>query len=338
MCPGSSSRGSPLCTLSVKPKCPLQNCPSCESFLYLLRCFFFSSFNSRQKPPPPPPSVDRHCSGCEVGRLLADGKRGQTRGRTDGGTYGRRTERRLATRPDPDSASQLRITGRTISGGGHFEIALCSGKITPFLSLSLRLTSQVFRNGSPPPDDPQRRRILVTIMKIVGATATAAANDDDNDVIDDFSVVHSLRESRMQSASSLARSLARRADVCLSPRRKVPGSEGGREGQVDGRRIGETGPPPSIVGDEDGEGRRHSGRHGTAEDDGRADRGQGCASSCSSAMNPVRASERGRGLTFCLACSLSLAWPWPCPARAAARPWPSPRPRPSSRLCTYFCS
>ena len=87
-------------------------------------CFFFSSFNSRQKPPPPPLSVDRHCSGCEVGRLLADGKRGQTRGRTDGGTYGRRTERRLATRPDPDSASQLRITGRTISGGGHFEIAL----------------------------------------------------------------------------------------------------------------------------------------------------------------------------------------------------------------------
>ena len=155
---------------------------------------------------------------------------------------------------------------------------------------SLRLASQVFGSGSPPPDDPQRRRILVTIMKIVGATATAAAaNDDDNDVIDDFSVVHSLRESRMQSAPSLARSLARRADVCLSPRRKVPGSEGGREGQVDGRRIGETGPPPSIVGDEDGEGRRHSGRHGTAEDV-RADRGQGCASSCS-AMNPVRASE-----------------------------------------------
>ena len=80
---------------------------------------------------------------------------------------------------------------------------------------------------------------------------------------------------------------------------------------MDGRRIGETGPPPSIVGDEDGEGRRHSGRHGTAEDDGRADRGQGCASSCSSAMNPVRASERGRGLTFCLACS-----PWPGPGRA----------------------
>ena len=52
----------------------------------------------------------------------------------DGRTDGRRTECRLATRPDPDSASQLRITGRTISGGGHFEIALCSGKITPFLS------------------------------------------------------------------------------------------------------------------------------------------------------------------------------------------------------------
>ena len=184
------------------------------------------------------------------------------------------------------------------------------GENHPFplpLSPSLRLASQVFGSGSPPPDDPQRRRILVTIMKIVGATATAAANDDDNDVIDDFSVVHSLRESRMQSAPSLAR----RADVCLSPRRKVPGSEGGREGQVDGRRIGETGPPPSIVGDEDGEGRRHSGRHGTAEDDdGRADRGQGCASSCS-AMNPVRASEAAALLSALLALS-----PWPGPGRA----------------------
>ena len=147
----------------------------------------------------------------------------------------------------------------------------------------------------------------------------------------------SLSSRKPNAVRFVARSLAGSAGRRLSE--PSPQSSGirRREGGTGGRRIGETGPPPSIVGDEDGEGRRHSGRHGTAEDDGRADRGQGCASSCS-AMNPVRPSERGRGLTFCLACSLSLAWPWPCPARAAARPWPSPRPRPSSRLCTYFCS
>ena len=171
-------------------------------------------------------------------------------------------------------------------------------------------------------------------MTIIGATATAAAadDDDDNDVIDDFSVVRSLllrRESRMQSASSLARSAGRRLSEPSPQSSGIRRREGGRAGQVDGGSERLAHLPQSA------------GQLATRTEKGdvtRADTGRRTTGGRTGVRDAPLASERARPRPYFLPCLLSLAWPWPCPARTAARPWPSPRPRPSSRLCTYFCS